>query len=227
MSVPAPQGDCRGDLPMPRSKIDNYRSARGANAYKQDYQDKLHRRYSDKRERKIFARLFEISGPCQSILDLPCGAGRLLGLFRDHAAKVYEADFSPSMLRLNRDDHRSAAAGYTECSGLEIPFTDHSLDLVASIRLSHHLEQRADRHRHLSELFRVARKAVIVSWFSHTSLKNRLRQLRAPFNKKKPKNTLRTREVQTLAADHGFRTAAAIPLSRFGSGHVIGLFLRD
>ena len=39
--------------PMQQSKLQNYNSSRGANAYKADYQNKLHRKWSDKREREI------------------------------------------------------------------------------------------------------------------------------------------------------------------------------
>ncbi len=210
--------------PMAESKIRNYHSERGAEAYKADYENKLHRKFSDRRERAIFARFFEHAGHCESVLDLPCGAGRLFSMLQAHANEVIEADFSPSMLSLNQRDHNDAAAGYLQCSGLDIPLADNRVELVVSIRLSHHLEAAADRERHVRELFRVARRHVIVTWFSHSSLKNRLRQLRAPFNKKQPKNTLHNRQVRGIASDCGFETIEITSLSRLGSGHAFGLF---
>ena len=41
---------------MRQDKLDNYRSERGALAYQSDHQRKLHRRWSDRRERHIFHR---------------------------------------------------------------------------------------------------------------------------------------------------------------------------
>src|SRR5690606_1970823 len=146
---------------------DNYVSARGAAAYKADYDRKLHRKVSDRLERAIFARMFALIGPCDTLLDLPCGAGRLFEMFTRYARAVYEADFSPSMLRLNAEDHGCAAAGYLRCSGLAIPLADRSIDVVVSVRLSHHLARPADREQHLRELMRVASRAVIVTYFSH------------------------------------------------------------
>ena len=209
---------------IPPDKQANYNSRRGAEAYKSDYETKLHRKVSDRLERRIFARFFERIGRCESVLDLPCGAGRLFSLLGEHSERVVEADWSRTMLELDRSDHDAAAAGYVRCSGLELPFADDSVDLVVSIRLSHHLDRHEDRERHLRELFRVADRAVIVTWFSATSMKNLLRRLRAPIDRKRPKNTLHTRHVRELAADSGYPDALCLPLSRFGSGHVFGLF---
>ena len=216
---------------MSEGKLRNYNSERGARAYRDDYSNKVHRKLSDKLERKILARYFDRIGPVDTMLDCPCGAGRLLSFFQARAKQVYEGDWSQTMLNLNREDHRDRAAGgngvpYVRCSALEIPFADRQMDLVVSIRLSHHLEKVTDRENHLRELIRVADKAVIATWFSATSLKNRLRQLRVRLVGKRPKNTLHTARVRKIAAECGFRMVSATPLSRLSSGHVFGLFLR-
>lgn len=211
---------------MEQSKIDNYVSARGAESYRADYDNKLHRKVSDRWERAIFARMFEAIGPSDTLLDLPCGAGRLFDLFQAQARTVFEADFSPSMLRLNADDHRRAAAAYVRCSGLAIPFADRAIDTVVSVRLNHHLPHLGDRERHLRELLRVANKAVILTYFSHYSLKNWLRRLRQPFNKKGAKHTLASGRVGELAREAGFVVKRLEPLSRVGSGHVFALLVR-
>lgn len=212
---------------MEQSKIDNYVSARGAHAYKADYDAKLHRKLSDRWERAIFARMFAAVGPSESLLDLPCGAGRLFGLFRAHARRVYEADFSPSMLQLNAADHGHAAAGYVRCSGLAIPLADRAVETVVSVRLNHHFALPGDRERHLRELLRVAGKAVVVTYFSHHSLKNWLRRLRKPFNRKGDKHTLSTARVLAIARAAGFVPRRIEPLSRISSGHVFALLLRQ
>lgn len=211
---------------MEQSKIDNYVSPRGAEAYKSDYENKLHRKLSDRLERAIFNRLFAQIGKSDTLLDLPCGAGRLFEMLSHQARRVVEADFSPSMLRLNADDHRRAALAYVRCSGLQIPLADRSIDTVVSVRLNHHLSRTSDREQHLREVLRVAGKAAIVTYFSHYSLKNWIRRLRKPFNKKGDKHTLATSRAIELAREAGFTVRSIEPLSRLSSGHVFALFMR-
>jgi len=211
---------------MEQSKIDNYVSARGASAYKADYDNKLHRQLSDRWERAIFARMFDLVGHSESLLDLPCGAGRLFDLFQSNATRVIEADFSPSMLALNAEDHARRATGYVRCSGLKIPLGDRAVETVVSVRLNHHLSTAGDREQHLRELMRVADRAVITTYFSYNSLKNVLRRLRRPFDRKVPKHTLATGRVIDLAREAGFVPRRLQPLSRLGSGHVFALLVR-
>lgn len=218
--------------PMQQGKLQNYNSGRGAAAYKADYENKLHRKLSDRRERALLERYFAEVGPVGTLLDLPCGHGRLSGLLHERCEELIEADWSFTMVSLNQRDHgRMAEKGrgrrYLRCSALQIPLPDRSVDAVVSFRLSHHLESQELRELHLRELFRVAKKAVIVTWFSATSLKNRLRQVRVAFGKKKPKNVLRNDRVRAIAAECGYGQKFAKPLFLIGSGHVLGLFLRE
>lgn len=213
--------------PMQQSKLQNYNSPRGASAYKADYQNKLHRKWSDKRERALLSRYFARIGKVATILDLPCGHGRLSDFLRGHCDTLVEADWSFTMVSLNKNDHGTDRRRYFRASALEIPLPDRSVDVVVSFRLSHHLESQELRERHLQELFRVARKHVVVTWFSATSLKNMLRQLRVKIAGKKPKNVLRNDRVRAIAAAAGYRQELAKPLFLVGSGHVLGLFTRQ
>lgn len=220
------------NAPMQRSKLQNYNSARGAEAYKADYDTKLHRKLSDRRERALLTSYFRELGHVGSILDLPCGHGRLSDLLGRQCDRLIEADWSFTMVSLNQRDHGTTGHGdgdraYFRASALEIPLPDQSVDVVVSFRLSHHLETTELRERHLRELFRVARKAVIVTWFSATSLKNLLRQVRVKLTGKKPKNVLRNERVRAIAQACGFRQQRCKPLFVIGSGHVLGMFSRQ
>lgn len=218
--------------PMQQSKLHNYNSTRGAEAYKADYRNKLHRKWSDKRERALLNTYFARIGHVDSILDLPCGHGRLSDFLRTRCQQLIEGDWSFTMVSLNQKDHGpEPKAGvpsrhYVRATALEIPLPDRSVDVVVSFRLSHHLESQELRERHLRELFRVARKHVIVTWFSATSLKNLLREVRVKLAGKKPKNVLRNDRVRAIAAEAGYTQQLAKPLFLIGSGHVLGLFSR-
>ncbi len=212
---------------MQQNKLQNYDSTRGAEAYKSDYKKKLHRKLSDKRERALLTQIFREIGQVQSILDLPCGHGRLSDFLRSHCQHLISGDWSSTMVGLNQRDHEGMAGrSYVRASALEIPLPDQSVDVVVSFRLSHHLETQELRERHLAELFRVARKHVVVTWFSATSLKNMLRQVRVKLVGKKPKNVLRNEVVRRVATAQGFAQHSARPLFLVGSGHVLGHFTR-
>ena len=212
---------------MQQSKLDNYGSRRGADSYKSDWDAKLHRRMSNRRERRIFSALFAEIGSSGTLLDLPCGHGRLFEMLSGRAERVIEADWSHTMLSLNARDNAAAAAGYIRCSALAIPLPDRSVDTVVSIRLSHHFDAVEERERHLHEVFRVADRHVIVTYFSHHSVKNLLRRMRAPFDRKAPKNTLRSHRVDAIAVASGFGLRRAVPLSRLSSGHVFAAYSRN
>jgi SAM-dependent methyltransferase len=213
--------------PMQQGKLQNYNSTRGATAYKADYQNKFHRKFTDARERKLLTAYFATLGPVESILDLPSGHGRLSGFLKERCQRLIEGDWSFTMVALNQQDHGRDSRYYVRASALEIPLPDQSVDVVVSFRLSHHLESQELRERHLRELFRVARKAVIVTWFSATSLKNRLREVRVKLFGKSRKNVLRNERVRAVAAECGYQQRFAKPLFLIGSGHVLGLFVRQ
>jgi ubiquinone/menaquinone biosynthesis C-methylase UbiE len=173
----------------------------------------------------VLERLLGEIGHSGTLLDLPCGFGRLADLLHRHADEVIEADFSPSMLALNVSSHGPNGTRYLQCSALAIPLADRAVDTVLSVRLNHHLDSQDAREQHVRELLRVAGRAAILTFFSASSLKNRLRQLRAAFGKR-GKHTLRKDRVETLARDLGFEVRRFAPLSRIGSGHVFALCVR-
>ncbi len=198
---------------------------RGAASYDTKYERELHKRISDSIERRVIARAFATApGPYASALDVPCGAGRITTEVARHiGGTLVEADFSPTMLGRAREHARSTGAcgarRYVRLDALRLPFADRAFDLVFSARLSHHIGVEEDRERWLVELFRVARRTVIATVFDHYSLKNIWRIARAPFSRKRGKNTLKIARVRDLARQSGFELEAAIPLSRIFSGH--------
>lgn len=197
---------------------ETYRSTERALDYRADHASKAHRRWSTRRELRILHRLLR-GLRCDTALDLPCGYGRLHASLMEHARTLITADASEAMLRLSAADH-GRSGGLLCCSALCIPLATRSIDLVVSIRLNHHFESDENRELHLRELMRVADRAVLFSYFSFDSLKNRLRRLRRPFDQKPPKLAMRPARVRVLAQEAGFEVRAQIPLSRLGSGHV-------
>jgi len=205
-----------------------YHSDEGAEEYLDEYV-KVHRKISDRRERRLLDRWRQIIGAQRTALDLPCGWGRYLPWLSDEGCKVIQADYSGSMIAKSRKLHPgNPVLGGMRCFGHRIPLRDEAMDLVFSMRLNHHLVDPDVRRDHIRELFRVSDKWVIFTYFDHASLKNALRRARTAVGlcKKPPKNTMRRDEVHRMAKEAGFEIVADPQLFRIGSGHRLVLARR-
>lgn len=205
-----------------------YQQVENAAAYNLAYRQKLLKRSSTRREFELLRAHIGRVGRSRVILDLPCGGGRLTPAFADSADLVIEADIALGQVLFGR--HESSVAtprAWITASAFHIPLRDRSVDGAVSVRLNHHLPTPEERERHLTELLRVSRRFVIMTFFDHRSLKNRLRRLRRPFDRQPPKLTMTTERVAAIARDCGATLVAAPPLSRIGSGHRYALIVRD
>ena len=205
-----------------------YDSPEGAVEYLEEY-DKIHRKLSDKRERKLLLSYFEQIGSFDSILDLPCGWGRYLPLFTNLGAKVIQGDYSRDMIRMSDERFPTLKPmGRVRSFGHQIPLADCSVRVTFSMRLNHHLVDPAVRREHVRDLLRVADKWCIFTYFDHNTVKNILRRARTSVGlcKKRPKNTLSRKEARNLVASCGFETVSDPMLFAIGSGHRVVLARR-
>jgi tocopherol O-methyltransferase len=105
----------------------------------------------------------------QNILDVGCGiGGSSLYLAQKFNAKVTGITLSP--VQANRAQARSQAAGlaattdFRVANALEMPFADHSFDLVWSLESGEHMP---DKVKFLQECYRVLKpggKLILVTW---------------------------------------------------------------
>ncbi len=205
-----------------------YQRVDRAAAYNLSYRQHLLKRQSTQREFKLIQQHVARIGRSRVILDLPCGGGRLTPAFADTADLVIEADIAHGQLLFNRAESTGKTPRvWMTASAFHIPLRDDSVDGIFCIRLSHHLPTAAERERLLTELLRVSRRFVVMTFFDHHSLKNLLRRLRRPFDRQPPKMTMTTARVAELAKERGARLIAAPPLSRIGSGHRYALIVKD
>lgn len=210
-----------------KHRLEWYNSPEGAREYLEEY-EKVHRKLSDRRERRLLDGFFARTGRLQSVLDLPSGWGRYHPYLLEHCGQVVQADYSGEMLALGaalRPD--LPVLGRLRASGAAIPLAGAAVDLVFSMRLNHHIADPVQRREHLREVFRVARRFAIFSYFDAATWKNRARQARIRMGgRKRPKSTLRLAEVRTLAAEAGFELTATPLLFLLGSGHRLVLATR-
>lgn len=210
---------------MPSSKLrysENLRRADRAASYNTKYERELHKRISDRREKRLLERILRTVGHQERLLDVPCGAGRLSPVLARFADRVFEVDYSHEILKLCRAN--APRGNYTpllaNATALCLPFGDQAFDLVASIRLSHHLPRIEDRLAHARELCRVSRRFVLLTFFGTESIKNRLRSARRLLgSRKRGKFTLHHRDIAAVAGECGFRLRGSWALAPFFSGH--------
>jgi SAM-dependent methyltransferase len=195
-----------------------------AQDYNRAYEVRTLKRLSTQRERHLIARLLGARGKAATLLELPCGGGRLSPSFARWTELLIQADTGwGQLLHAARRPSLGTPRILMAASGFHVPFRDASVDCIACVRLSHHLPTSEERHRLLHELLRVARRTVLMTFFDHHSLKNRLRQR----TNKPPKMTMTVDEVAAVAREHGAKLLEAPMLSWVGSGHRYALMIKD
>jgi len=101
----------------------------------------------------------------KTILDIPCGTGRLLETYREGHFQVTGCDISEPMLgqaqqRFSRDDCFRFLSGNAEA----LPFADNVFDYLVSFRFVLHLPPEI-RHKVLAEMIRVTRRGLAINFF--------------------------------------------------------------
>ncbi len=156
------------------------------------------------RELRLLQRVWP-GRPGETVLDLPCGAGRLLPFLRERGHRVTQADGSLAMLRQARE-RGAPPTPSTLADALAMPFADRAVDGVVMFRFLHHLPPDAARTA-IGEACRVADRFVVASFFHPCSAHHARRLLRQVVSGR------HTRFAQTLASlrssfgKHGFELA--------------------
>jgi ubiquinone/menaquinone biosynthesis C-methylase UbiE len=113
------------------------------------------------------------------ILDLPCGAGRLVMSLVERGYRVTAADSSPHMISVARDAWREATRERADLSGrcqfdvqdvMHTNYEDRQFDAVICNRLLHHFRESETRIAALKELRRITKNYLIASFFRSFAL---------------------------------------------------------
>lgn len=204
-----------------------YQEENNAAAYNAMYRDSWGKRLTTRREFNLLTGLLATQGHSRTVLDLPCGGGRVSPPLAPHTDLLIEADIALGQVRYGMTNGRVATKQvWMTASGFHIPLKDASVDGAVCIRLNHHLPLPEERERLVRELLRVARRFVIMTFFDFHSLKNTLRRMRKPFDGKPPKCTMKVSEVRELAQSCGAEMAACPALFPIGSGHRYALLVK-
>ena len=181
--------------------------------YAERYRDRRfstgHGPRTDQRERRAVRRLLGVAaagaGPW---LDMPSGAGRMSPELPE---PVVQIDRDAKMLRAAAETGRRVCA-----SALALPLADDSVEGALCCRLLQHIPLTGERIVILSELRRVARRAVILSFFDAHSLVHMRRVVRRALGKKRSgRSAISRRELQAELLAAGLHPVRWLSLGRF------------
>jgi len=114
------------------------------------------------------------------VLDAPCGYGRFSTLFAQRGARIICADVSTAMVARTRE--RISGEGlpgmYAVMDIRHLPFKTDSVEATFTMRLFHHGFARDEMGAILSELARVTRRWVILSYYRYHPLHALFRRLK-------------------------------------------------
>ena len=117
------------------------------------------------REEKIIGDWFEALPRNALVLDIPCGAGRLLPTITQRGFRYVGADFSLAMVNEARQETTNhQVVGFLRADAEHLPLADNSVDCVVIWRLFHHLSEPRVRETMLREAARVSRDRVLISF---------------------------------------------------------------
>lgn len=165
-----------------------------------------------------------------SVLDAPCGVGRLSLWLGQKGYKVTAVDLGESAVRLTREllaEHDVPAE--VRCQDIfNLQYTDAAFDAVICFRLLHHFANPIDQLALIAELSRVSGKYVVISYFSPysiTSLRRKLRKLLRGTAVKQNPNSLQ--EVADMFKPQGYTLLGTVQRSAFLHSLQVAVFARQ
>ena len=202
-----------------------YQSPELAKGYNESFVKIPRDRKRTVRELTILEELLKSVDQCETILDIPCGGGRLSPPLAKACNHLIEMDASLEQVKLAvaSDLHDTLRSGVS-ASALALPLPDNSVDGTLNARLSHHLPSVKERANLLGELLRVSRKFVIFSFTDRKSTSSFYRTLRG-----KPVNPAAMDEPELYAACQtlGAKVSRLMTVFHLGSRHRFALIIKD
>ena len=202
-----------------------YTEAAASAAYNGQFIRNRHKQARTRRELDILRALLGRIGRVERVLNLPSGGGRLSRPLSSMARLLVEADISIAQTRHARtygSYDPSGTTAFASASGFHLPFGDGAFDITVCARLLHHFSAPSDHRRLVSELCRVTRRWVILSFNDQYSVKAILRRLRGETTPM----TLTRQSVRDLASEAGFGWRESMTVSPLGSRHTYALLER-
>ena len=192
-------GDAAKDEAVWAEARARYEQAERAGCYDARRERGLVRQARERWMRRLLGRALEGVAPGSTVLDLPCGTGRLTGWLVGRGYRVLSADLSGRMLAEARSKSAGAPAALLKADAERLPLADAAVDAALVVRFLHLVAPRPARLRIFAELARVTRQRVVLAVsFPHGSARDLLRTARG--KALKPPGPTRDELIEELAA---------------------------
>jgi ubiquinone/menaquinone biosynthesis C-methylase UbiE len=192
---------------------------RTAREYRRNRFRTLDQRIVDHAERRALARLIRCRLKAgDRALDVPSGYGRFAEILSSEGIWTVHADRSTAMLRLGlQDEFQEGSPVIADVRSL--PFRSDAFDLVMSVRMLQHLDPEGSRAA-LSELTRVCRRTLVLTFYAPTFLHRLQRRLSG----RKRLNLMRFEEVKSRVKGAGMRVRLSRKLLPFYHAQSVAVF---
>jgi ubiquinone/menaquinone biosynthesis C-methylase UbiE len=148
-------------------EVTSYYDANQTKLYFEKHKRGFWHRVANWGEQRMAARALAIAGEPESLLDLPCGAGRFWELLaRVPTRQLMAADYSQDMINTAvnfQSPHIAKRFKTFQTSAFEISLPDAAVDCIFCMRLLHHIGTGEARAKMFREFHRVSRNTVCIS----------------------------------------------------------------
>lgn len=183
-------------------------------------------------EMQMVAEAFEMlpQGKVSTVLDAPCGVGRLSLWLGQHGFQVTAIDLGEAAVQLTREllAANEISAEVRSQNIFKMEYADAHFDATVCFRLVHHFADPADQAALIAELCRVSAKYVVISYFSpysFTSLRRKLRLKLKGIPVKQNPNTLD--EIKQMFSPHQFQLLGTVKRSAFLHSLQVAVFRKQ
>jgi len=169
-------------------------------------------------EMQLIRRALAHVSDVDTFLDIPCGAGRASILLAREGFDTTGADLGEAVSSVAAAKvAESGVPAVIEQADLEnMTYDDSSFDAILCFRLYHHFPDDEVRERAISELCRVAKKYVLISYLSPNSFTSIKRMVRERSGKKPSRqNATSLKSIERYFNQHGFVLAKDVPQLTF------------
>ena len=186
----------------------------------------------DSMEKRAIAKLLQLANnkhPIKSVLDVPCGTGRISKFLLDSNVNLTCADISEQMIDVAKarlSKHSNEPQEYAVMDIYNIDRDDGSYDCITCIRLFQHLDSD-ERTRALRELSRVTRKYVVVNVMYGSGYYGSIRKLRKLVGAYAPRYAVDRRELERELKAGSLRLVKSIFSQPFYGGNLILLLEKE
>ncbi len=177
-----------------------WRSSGVARRYDAKRAAKLTGRLADAMEERTVLRMLGSArrrGEIRTVLDLPCGTGRISRLLDEQRLELVCSDVSEAMVAIAKERFRDLGikrSRFVVADGYRTAYPADCFDCVTCIRLFQHLDSQ-QRARVLAELCRISKRFVIVNVMYSSFYYGMMRRLRQATGRYAPKHTTSQEEL--------------------------------